>query len=401
MKRALLHEIRPDTKAILVALGKHHLLTLNHLQRLVLNHEEKQTRTPSAAQNLLDVLQRSIQFDAAWVLKFDPASLNISDIHLDRFCQKTFSKYLDFFYTKAPIPTIRQIRKEGYVSKRGSDLVETEVWVKSPFYQEVIDPLELKLFMAGACIDEKQRSVGLIVLWRSRGRYDFSSRDCIFLERASLACAALLNRAAPVEADLDRPEILRLVARHSDPAVILLGGDQKIGFINQEAKNILSMVQSGKEQLSRTSEEKFFQKLSQLRSRVLKNPFHPEPDGNSTPLCEIFPFRGATFSCRGIRLEGDGRGEGLVMILIETVSEKAETVPALHQWVSEFTAREEAVTKLVSRGYTNKEIASDMGIGVHTVKDHIKNIMGKLKTNTRSGIVAKIMVRSMPGLHLH
>jgi DNA-binding CsgD family transcriptional regulator len=381
-----------------MVLGKHHLLTLNNFQRLAL-HEEQQPSVASEAKKLIEALQRSIRFDAAWVFKFDPRSLNISDIYLHQFRQEAFSKYLDFFYTKTPIPTIHQIRNKGYVSRRGSDLVETAVWMKDPFYQEVIQPLGLKFFLVGACVDEKKQSIGLIVLWRSKDRYDFSGRDSLFLEHASVSCATLLNRAKSREDDLEKPEILRLINQHSEPGVIILGRDNEISLMNQEAKTILSIIQSGKEHLSQTSGERFFQKLRQLKSRLLKNLDLPKQGEGSTPPCEIFRFRGTIFSCKGIILDGDYKNEGLVMILIEAVSEETEASPVFNKRVSEFTAREGAIAKLISRGYTNKEIAADLGIGIHTVKDHIKNIMGKLRTSTRSGIVAKIMVRSAPDLH--
>jgi len=381
-----------------MVLGKHHLLTLNNFQKLAL-HEEKRGNVAAVGQKLLEVLQRSIQFDAAWVLKFDPASLNISDIHLHQFSQQAFSKYLDRYYTKTPIPTIHQMRHDGYIARRGSDLVETGVWVKDPFYQEVIHPLGLKFFLVGACVDQNKQSVGLIVLWRSNHRYDFSGRDSLFLEQASRSCATILSRTESTEDDWEKPEIFRLIAQHAEPGVIILGKEDEIGLMNHEARTLLSNIQSGKEHLSRTSEERFFRKLHQIRSRVLNQTDPAKQNGSSAPPSEVFRFRGTTFSCKGIHLAGVGEDQGLVMILIEVVPDETEVSPVFNKRFSEFTAREGAIAKLISRGYTNKEIAADLEIGIHTVKDHIKHIMRKLRTNTRSGIVAKIMVRSPHDLH--
>ncbi|HUK55205.1 MAG TPA: helix-turn-helix transcriptional regulator [Nitrospiria bacterium] len=383
-----------------MVLGKHHLLTLNNFQDLALN-EEKQASVASEGKKLLDILQRSIQFDAAWIFKFDPSSLNISDIYLHQFSQEAFSKYLDTFYTETPIPTIHQIQKDGYIAKRGSDIVETAVWLKNPFYQDVLHPLGLKFFLVGACVDQKKQFVGLIVLWRSKHRYDFSGRDSVFLQHASLSCATILSRTRSTEDDLEKPEILRLITQHSEPGVIILGKDDEIGLMNQEAKTILSIIRSGREHLARTSDERFFRKLRQLRSRVLNETFLPKQNGSSSPPSEIFRFRGTTFSCKGILLDGSGRDEGLVMILIEAMSEETEVSPVFNKRFSVFTAREGAIAKLISQGYTNKEIAADLGIGIYTVKDHIRHIMEKLGTNTRSGIVGKIMVRSAPDPHAH
>lgn len=369
-----------------MALGKHHLLTLTHLRQMSTSLNGNGTEEfQTTAKRILDTLHRSIRFDAAWVLKIDPPSLNIQEIYLHHFCQKAFSRYLDTYYHRAPIPNIRQIRHEGFVSKRGSDLIETVTWMKHPFYREVLHPSGLKFFVLGACVDPMGEPVGLIVLWRSKNRHDFSTRDSFFLEKGSTDCASILARTRPGRSDAERPEVLRLITKRNFPAVIILGRDDETLFINQEARNILSIVRSGRGLLARTEEERFLTKVRELKNRVLQGT-------DTSPPFEIFTFRGTTFSCRAFPLQGSEQGPSLVMILIETVKEESNALPQINPYVAGFTAREGAVANLIRQGFTNKEIASEMGIGVHTVKDHIKNIMGKLKTNTRSGIVAKIMV---------
>jgi DNA-binding NarL/FixJ family response regulator len=46
--------------------------------------------------------------------------------------------------------------------------------------------------------------------------------------------------------------------------------------------------------------------------------------------------------------------------------------------------------ELLLKGYTNKEIADAVGVTVQTAKEHVKHIMEKTKTNTRTGIVMAI-----------
>lgn len=52
------------------------------------------------------------------------------------------------------------------------------------------------------------------------------------------------------------------------------------------------------------------------------------------------------------------------------------------------TDRELGLLLLVRRGLTNKEIAGELGIGVETVKWHLKNIFGKLNVRNRAEAVA-------------
>ena len=49
--------------------------------------------------------------------------------------------------------------------------------------------------------------------------------------------------------------------------------------------------------------------------------------------------------------------------------------------------RELEVIKLISEGYTNKEIADKLFLSAHTVTTHRKNIMNKLGVNNTAGIV--------------
>lgn len=55
------------------------------------------------------------------------------------------------------------------------------------------------------------------------------------------------------------------------------------------------------------------------------------------------------------------------------------------------TDREQAVVQTLSRGWTNKEIATELRITEQTVKEHIKHIMQKTRTSTRTGILAQVL----------
>jgi len=56
-----------------------------------------------------------------------------------------------------------------------------------------------------------------------------------------------------------------------------------------------------------------------------------------------------------------------------------------------FTDREEMVVQNLAKGWTNKEIASELNIAEQTVKVYIKQIMDKTRCTTRTGIVAQVL----------
>ena len=55
------------------------------------------------------------------------------------------------------------------------------------------------------------------------------------------------------------------------------------------------------------------------------------------------------------------------------------------------TARETIVVQHLMKGWTNKEIANELGVTEQTVKEHIKHIMEKTKTTTRTGILVQVL----------
>lgn len=55
---------------------------------------------------------------------------------------------------------------------------------------------------------------------------------------------------------------------------------------------------------------------------------------------------------------------------------------------SELTAREREVLTLVASGATNREVAEELYLSEHTVKFHMRNILGKLHTRNRAEAAA-------------
>lgn len=57
----------------------------------------------------------------------------------------------------------------------------------------------------------------------------------------------------------------------------------------------------------------------------------------------------------------------------------------------QFTDRQQEVAQCLAKGWTNKEIASDLGIALPTVKEHVRNIMEKTESTTRTGVLMRIL----------
>lgn len=65
----------------------------------------------------------------------------------------------------------------------------------------------------------------------------------------------------------------------------------------------------------------------------------------------------------------------------------AARVPAVS--IPALTPREREVLRLIDQGFSNKEIAKRLGIGVSTVKNHVHNILDKTHTSGRGEAAAR------------
>jgi DNA-binding CsgD family transcriptional regulator len=90
---------------------------------------------------------------------------------------------------------------------------------------------------------------------------------------------------------------------------------------------------------------------------------------------------------RGFALPGP---DSRVLIVMEAMGRR-ERVAQQIQERFQLTNREQSVVQNLAKGFTNKEIASALGITEPTVKAHIKHIMEKTKCSTRTAIVAQVL----------
>ena len=79
-----------------------------------------------------------------------------------------------------------------------------------------------------------------------------------------------------------------------------------------------------------------------------------------------------------------------ILILMEEFAQRKERGPEKARERFHLTARQHEVIRYLARGQTNKEIANALKVTEQTVKEHIKHIMDKTRSTTRTGILARI-----------
>lgn len=194
-------------------------------------------------------------------------------------------------------------------------------------------------------------------------------------------------------AQTEHSECVHFVKRRSTPDVIIMGHCDEIIFVSTTENSPAASLNSDRAASKESPQlDQLRSLLSGLRQAVLSRARLPVIERSLEPPTALFTLDGATLSLRGLLLNSIGGASPLVMVLIEKVNSShrgsSPPVPLPH-----FTPREKSVLSYIKKGYTNKEIACALDIGVHTVKDHLKRIMGKVGVHTRAGIVGKLNVQ--------
>ena len=91
------------------------------------------------------------------------------------------------------------------------------------------------------------------------------------------------------------------------------------------------------------------------------------------------------------------RNSRFLIIMEKLNQQKLECPDANMQQRYHLTEREQMVIIYLMLGFTNKEIANRINLSEYTVKEHLKRIMHKTKTTTRTGLLARMVFPTPEG----
>ncbi len=83
--------------------------------------------------------------------------------------------------------------------------------------------------------------------------------------------------------------------------------------------------------------------------------------------------------------------EGRVILILQPIRSRQEGNAQRAKERFNLTEREEAVVTCLSMGLSNKEIGLKLGVTEPTVKEHLRHVMQKMKTTSRTGVLAKVL----------
>jgi DNA-binding CsgD family transcriptional regulator len=193
------------------------------------------------------------------------------------------------------------------------------------------------------------------------------------------------------------------VRQHHATGVVLFNSAGQLLFMNHEAQNYIRQLQSftAKENGTCLIPDDIHGVVRELIIRLMQCD-HPK-DCESIQVERICFGLEQRLLLRGLCVPDEPLvRNSRLLIIVEKLNQKLECPDANIQQRYHLTEREQMVIIYLMLGFTNKEIANRLNLSEYTVKEHLKRIMQKTKTTTRTGLLARMVFPTpaslIPGL---
>ncbi|HXC67135.1 MAG TPA: LuxR C-terminal-related transcriptional regulator [Nitrospiraceae bacterium] len=197
------------------------------------------------------------------------------------------------------------------------------------------------------------------------------------------------DMARPLNGQKQSPRLQQQVGT----GIILFNSAGHLLFINSDAQSFIRQLQplSIRENGTCLIPEEIFTVVRALVARLMCCD-HPK-DLESFQLERLCIAPSQQFLLRGLCIPDEplARNSRCLVIMEKLNQHKLECTDGDIQRLYHLTEREQMVIIYLKRGFTNKEIAGRMNLSEYTVKEHLKRIMHKTKTTTRTGLVGRMI----------
>jgi DNA-binding CsgD family transcriptional regulator len=322
-------------------------------------------------------LRKAIPVDASFFSTADPATLLFTGVVVDDVLAGAASQFLENEFLRddavkftglvrgpSPVDSLR--------SATGGELI------RSPRYQEILEPLDLGDELRAALI-VGSKCWGFMCLHRERSGPDFTPAEAAFLAKLTPHLAEGLRAALLVGNARGAP------SPPDGPGLLLLGDDLSLAAITPTAEAWIGEVAESDWPPSRKLPDAVYAVASRLLAIEL----------GGYPLGHMPRLRTRTASGRWLvlhasRLRAEGT-EGQIAVIFEE-ARPSEIAPLIVDAYG-LTRREGEVTQLVLRGLSTAEVSGHLHITPNTVRDHFKSIFDKVGVRSRRELVGQIFAQ--------
>ena len=331
-------------------------------------------------QRVAERLERVVPFEGYVAFTMDPTSGLITNAIVEEMGDEGGLRlFLEHVYFEDDVLEfnwmVRNRLPAGLLSEATGGKLE-----QAPRYRELQAPAGLGYELRGAFSTGTQLWGGLC-LSREKGRPDFTAREVAFMRRVAPHLGAGL-RAATLQQEL---------------------------HVNQEGDDtagVMVLDQWGTVVQHNAAAERRLEELGDLGERwqegeglpapiwtvlgALKRALNPETDRdqNSSPYLRVRARTGRWLTLQASRTEPTHTRPSESMVVIAPAGPKE--VLRLRALGYGLSPREQEVVGLAVRGASTRQISKALYISEYTVKDHLKNIFGKVGVRDRRALVKQL-----------
>jgi DNA-binding CsgD family transcriptional regulator len=331
-----------------------------------------------------DRLREIIDFDGSAWFAVDPSTIlattpvrieNVEDGHCESFWERECRVedallFRDLARAEVPAATLYDAT-DGYPAR-------------STRYREYLEPQgygdELRAaFRIGGS------TWGVVDLYRDRSRRAFGKSDIDVVRALGPAVGSALRRFA--------------AAGSTSPAAALLDGPGTALF--DAAGTLVSLDPQAEalfEEIAGPAWQTIPLPMSTVWAVVARAAAVQAGRDRGPAASRVRATSGRWLSMHASCLRGPDGAPGPTALTIEP-AKSAQIAPIIVEAYC-LTAREQEITRLVARGMSNQEIAGELNLSPHTVRDHLKAIFAKVGVGSRGELVAKLFAEHYgPAMH--
>ena len=188
-------------------------------------------------------------------------------------------------------------------------------------------------------------------------------------------------------------EELNLAEQRGGHGTLLLTPALKVLFIDERARMLCEQIQHATGQTWSSVLPISLIKICAEITDILQLRNHPKDWERFAVKRVIGVAQRWIFLC-GVGLPGLIREGPAILLTLDYIASRASLELETAMTRFSLTRREVMVVQNLRKGWTNKEIANELHITEQTAKEHLKHIMEKTQSHTRTGILCKLSRRS-------
>ena len=336
-------------------------------------------------QRVAERIGRAVPYEGYVAFTMDPTSGLITHALVEEMGDESGLRvFLEHVYFEDDVLEFNWMMRNRLPAGLLSEATEGKL-ERAPRYRELQAPAGLGYELRGAFSTGTQLWGGLC-LSREKGRPDFTAREVAFMRRVAPHLGAGL-RAASLQQELHDDQ-------ESDDAVgvLVLDGWGTVVQHNPAAERRLREL--GDLGTGWQQGEGLPAPIWTVLG-ALKRALNPETDRdlNSSPYLQVRARSGRWLTLQASRTEPNHTRPAEAVVVIASAGPKE--VLRLTAMGYGLSPREQEVVGLAVRGASTKQISRVLYISEYTVKDHLKNIFGKVGVRDRRALVKQLYLNTI------